>query len=66
MEYELRIYNRWGERLFHTRDISRGWDGYHNGKLCDQGVYVWHARVVYTNLKTEELAGDVTLLHMKN
>jgi len=66
VEYELTIYSRWGERLFHTTDISRGWDGYYNGKLCDQGVYVWQARVVYTNLKTETLAGDVTLLHMKN
>ncbi len=62
VEYELTIYNRWGERLFETSDISQGWDGYYDGNLCPQGVYVWKATVTYGNGKAEILSGDVTLL----
>jgi len=66
IEYKLEIYNRWGERLFHTTEINKGWDGYYNGVLCAQGVYVWQAWVVYGNGKSENQAGDVTLLHKKD
>ncbi len=63
VEYELAIYNRWGERLFITTDINEGWDGYYKGSLCAQGVYVWKCIVSYGNGTSEILAGDVTLLH---
>ncbi len=63
VQYELVVYDRWGEKLFQTHDITRGWDGYHQGTLCAQGVYVWRATVMYGNGKTDILAGDVTLLY---
>ena len=63
VEYELVIYNRWGQRIFITKDINRGWDGYYNGELCVQGVYIWKCTVTYGNGTSEIIAGDVTLLH---
>lgn len=63
VEYELVIYNRWGQRLFITNDINTGWDGYYNGELCIQGVYIWKCTVTYGNGTSEMIAGDVTLLH---
>ncbi len=63
IQYELVIYDRWGEKLFQTNDITRGWDGYNQGTLCAQGVYVWRATVTFGNGKTDILAGDVTLLY---
>ncbi len=62
VEYDFTVYNRWGERLFETTDITQGWDGYYDGKLCPQDVYVWKATVTYGNGKSEILTGDVTLL----
>ena len=62
VEYDFTVYNRWGERLFETKDITQGWDGYYDGKLCPQDVYVWKATVTYGNGKSEILSGDVTLL----
>ncbi len=38
---EFSIYDRWGKRLFTTKDISKGWDGMLNGKLADAGMYVY-------------------------
>jgi len=63
IQYELVVYDRWGEKLFQTNDITRGWDGYNQGTLCAQGVYVWRATVMFGNGKTDILAGDVTLLY---
>jgi PKD repeat protein len=62
MEYDLEIYDRWGEKLFQSNDISIGWDGYYKGILCKGDVYVWMAKGKYINGQTFNLAGNVTLL----
>ncbi len=38
---EFAIYNRWGERIFFTRNLSTGWDGMYKGMLQPQGVYIY-------------------------
>jgi len=40
-EFELFIYNRWGELLYHTDDIDQGWDGTYKGSLVQNGSYVF-------------------------
>lgn len=62
IEYELFIYNRWGELIFTTKDLSKGWDGTIDGEPAKPDVYVWKAQGKYTNGKSFELAGDVTLI----
>ena len=37
----FRVFNRWGAVVFETRNVSEGWDGTINGKLADDGVYVY-------------------------
>lgn len=61
-EYNLEIYDRWGEKLFESKDVNIGWDGYYKGKLCKTDVYIWKAKGKFTNGKTFDKAGDVTLL----
>ncbi len=39
--FGLSIYNRWGERVFHTEDKYKGWDGLHKGIPADMGTYVY-------------------------
>jgi large repetitive protein len=39
--FELSIYNRWGELIFSSETISTGWDGMHNGQKVSGDVYVW-------------------------
>ncbi len=39
--FELSIFNRWGERIFHTKDKHQGWDGNHKGKASALGTYVY-------------------------
>lgn len=37
----LSVYNRWGERVFHTIDGTRGWDGQFRGQAAETGVYAY-------------------------
>lgn len=38
---EFRVYNRYGQLVFETRDWTRKWDGRFQGKPQDAGGYVW-------------------------
>ena len=40
--YEMRIYNRWGEQVFRTEDITMGWNGLDtDGKRILAGMYLY-------------------------
>lgn len=40
-DYELTIYNRWGEIVFSSMNPSVGWDGNFGGNMCPDGLYLW-------------------------
>ncbi len=39
-EWELKIYNKWGEEVFVSYDPEASWDGTYNGKLVQDGLYI--------------------------
>lgn len=61
MDFELRIFNRWGDEIFFSDDINNGWDGTFKGMECPQDVYVY--RILWADhLKTDRsLLGRITL-----
>ena len=60
--YLLQIFNRWGELIFESQDVKIGWDGYIDGKLAQQDVYVYKVSGTYLNNSSFEKVGEVTLL----
>ncbi len=60
--FSLTVYNRWGQRVFETNDMSRGWDGKIKGEDAAAGGYVWFISVQYTDGVHEKLHGTVLLL----
>lgn len=60
--YQLEIYNRWGERLFVTKDLQEGWDGYYKGELCKGDVYTWKISSSSWSGKQEQKTGTVVLI----
>jgi gliding motility-associated-like protein len=63
-KYEMWIFDRWGEKIFYTDDINKGWDGRVQGKSKEgkQEVYVWKVKLVDVLGKKHEYIGHVTLL----
>jgi gliding motility-associated-like protein len=41
--FELFIYNRWGEVVWESHDVSEKWDGTYGGNIVPQGTYTWIA-----------------------
>lgn len=61
-DYRLQVFNRWGELVFESTDVRRGWDGYYRGEQAKQDVYAWKAWARFSDGREQKLAGDVTLL----
>ena len=39
--YNMLIYNRWGELVFETDQDNVGWDGKYQGEYVQEGLYIW-------------------------
>ena len=48
--HHFSIYNRWGQKIFTTSDIAKGWDGKRNNRLQAEDIYIWV--IVYEDLFT--------------
>lgn len=62
LRFNISIFNRWGEKIFSTTGINKGWDGTYKGIQCETGVYYYHLYIENTNNKTTYLSGNVGLL----
>lgn len=62
IQFNMKVFDRWGALLFESNDLERGWDGFFKGKRKQEGVYVWTIEATFLQGKTVKLAGDVTLL----
>lgn len=61
--YEFRIYNRWGQLVFQSKNWKEKWDGRVNGVLQTTGVYVWMLNYVHRDTKQPVFRkGTVTLI----
>jgi len=56
------IFDRWGNEVFHTQDISVGWDGTYKGQPALAGDYTYILVVNFLNGKRETLSGHILLI----
>jgi gliding motility-associated-like protein len=61
-EFELSIYNRWGERVFESTSQNNCWDGTHRDKPINTGTFVYKLRVVDTDGNETIESGNITLV----
>jgi gliding motility-associated-like protein len=40
-DFELVVFNRWGEIVWESRNPNKGWNGTYNGQPVPEGTYVW-------------------------
>ena len=62
-EFNMGIYNRWGELIFESNALEYRWDGYYKGNLCQQDVYVFKITYKAKNLISKVVYGRVLLLN---
>lgn len=65
VKYQLQIFDRWGERVYETKEFEKGWDGKfagRGGEICEEGTYTWLINAVSVFGKAHELKGHVTLI----
>ncbi len=58
----FRVFSRYGELLYDTKEYRKGWDGTFKGKKQDQGTYVWMISGLTRDGKTLEMKGTVILI----
>ena len=62
-EFEFfRIYNRFGQLVFETADVQRGWDGRINGQMQQTGAYVYFVKAKDFSGNDLILRGTITLI----
>ena len=61
-EYEILIYNRWGQLVFYSNDINHSWDGTYEGMLLPEGQYYYNISAKGTKGQAKRLSGSVLLM----
>jgi gliding motility-associated-like protein len=62
IDYELNIFNRWGELIFKSDEDHNGWNGSYKGVKCEMGIYTYKIFINTQSSKYEERIGHVTLI----
>lgn len=62
-DFDLFIFNRWGEIVWESHNPEAGWDGTYGGKPAPEGSYIWKIRVAdFVTDQKYEFNGHVNLL----
>jgi gliding motility-associated-like protein len=60
--YNIKLYNRWGEKIMEMESPDINWDGNINGKPAPEGVYIFSAYWIGCDNEKRSLQGNFTLL----
>jgi gliding motility-associated-like protein len=61
-DFELKIFNRWGEIVFSTDDVQKGWDGNVNGHPQNIDTYKYTVKAVTVHGYAFERKGEFLLI----
>lgn len=61
-QYEFRVFNRWGETVFVTKDPNAGWNGLYKGIPQDAAVFIWTCRYQLEGEEVKTGRGTVVLI----
>ena len=60
--YNVKLFNRWGEKIAEFTNPDMNWDGNINGKPAPEGVYIFMAYWIGCDNEKRSLQGNFTLL----
>ncbi|MFN3405264.1 MAG: gliding motility-associated C-terminal domain-containing protein [Cytophagaceae bacterium] len=56
------IYNRWGEKVFESNDMNKGWDGTYLGKPVNPDVFVYYLEAYCIDGQEYFKKGNITVI----
>lgn len=56
------VFNRYGQRVFNSIDVNKGWDGTQNGAACEVGNYYYLIQLEIPDGTKKTFKGDVMLI----
>jgi len=56
------VFDRYGEKVFYTNDINKGWNGYYKGKLCNLGTYFYYVKYMDSEGAKHTMKNDLELI----
>jgi gliding motility-associated-like protein len=63
MNYELTIYNRWGEIVFVSENHLTAWNGSYNNLICPDGIYSYIIKYKIPDLDLfKYISGQINLI----
>lgn len=65
-EFRLRIYNKFGAKVFESNDPDFGWNGYYDNKPAETDVYIWKCSGKFIDGEAFNKTGNLTLLFSRN
>lgn len=61
-KFDLSIFSRTGQLIYHTTEISKGWDGSLKGQQVPIGVYAYKIQYQAKDNDTKTLTGSITIV----
>ena len=61
-EFNMIIYNRWGQEIFKTSNPATGWDGTYKGNPQVNGSYIWIITLTDIQNHHQIARGTITLI----
>ncbi|GAO45730.1 gliding motility-associated C-terminal domain-containing protein [Flavihumibacter petaseus] len=58
----FRVFNRWGQLMYETKDLGKGWNGIYNGQLQPIDTYVWTVQGVGIDGTVITKSGNAALI----
>jgi gliding motility-associated-like protein len=58
----VEVFNRWGELVFQSSDLEKGWDGTYKGEPASPGIYPYQINVTYLDGELIESKGAINLI----
>lgn len=62
IEYDFRVFNRWGDEMFHSEIPGESWSGNYKGKACSNEVFTWKLKYKFKDEALQTEVGHVVLL----